>query len=231
MSALLKRLKSIDPKIKLTVFGYVRQNECKLKLFSIVSSMISYLCLAYFHLAEYFEKAGDDIEISEDEMTITKIVSKSYPKNKSNTSYGKLWIDSNVAQIVEWKFKINVANDNMSILIALVSKDNRLNGDTTDSKDAPNYSFYGRGGLFIKDTGAKSGRNRDRNMYRFGKSDEISMTLDTKFGKLYFKKNGGDKLLLVKNMNMNTGIRYKMAVSMRYKKDSIFLIDFKCDFV
>ena len=59
--------------------------------------MICNLCILYYFHGEYFEKAGDDIQISNDKMTITKIRGGS---GWNNTSYGKTWIDSSIPKIV-----------------------------------------------------------------------------------------------------------------------------------
>ena len=135
-----KQSKSIKKDTRFTVFGYVRQNENKLSLYCNIPSMISYLCLSYYHHGEYFEKAGDDIQISNDKMTATKVTQE---YNWDNTAYGKTWIDSSVDQIVEWKFKINILEK--SIYICLVSKDNRLNRDCNTRDDTPNFGIANHG--------------------------------------------------------------------------------------
>ena len=104
MTTSLKKIKSIKKEIQFTVFGYMRQSENELSLFCNITEGIYYICLAYYYLGEYFEKAGDDIRISDDQMTITKMKSNACWKN---TSYGNIWIDSWIHQIVEWRFKIN----------------------------------------------------------------------------------------------------------------------------
>ena len=121
MAACFKQLKSIKKDTRFTVFGYVRQNENKLSLYCNIPSMISYLCLSYYYHGEYFEKAGHDIQISNDKMTVTKVTQEC---NWDNAAYGKTWIDSSIDQIVKWKFKINTLE--RSIYICLVSKDNCL---------------------------------------------------------------------------------------------------------
>ena len=53
--------------------------------------IVLFICLLYCYDGEYFEKTGDDIEISQDKMTVTKIMQTN---NWNNTSYGYAWIDS-----------------------------------------------------------------------------------------------------------------------------------------
>ena len=226
MSSFLKQLKSIRPDIKFTVFGYVRQSENELSLFCNVPSMISYLCLSYYFHGDYFEKAGDDIQISNDKTTITKISEK---YNWFNTSYGKTWIESSIPQIVEWKFKINKKESGCSICLCLVSCDNRLNFDCCLMFDAPNYGFRGDNRAWIHCHGAKA--KKYYHNFQFKEGYVVSMILDTKERCLYFKKNGKQKVLFVTNMKIGSTIKYKMAVSLREKRNSISLIDFKCHFI
>ena len=170
MTACLKQVKSIKKETQFTVFGYVRQNENKMALFCNIPSMICYLCLSYYYHGEYFEKAGDDLQISNDKMTITKVSNK---VNWLNTAYGKTWIDSNIDQIAEWKFKMNKLEN--YICICLVSKDNRLNEDCSIGDDAPNFGFCDYGRILIfggKPTNGFYGSS-------FHQTDQVSMILDT----------------------------------------------------
>ena len=146
MSSSLKQLKLIKQDTKFIVVGYVRQNENKLSLFCNVPSMIPYLCLLYYFHGEYFEKVGDDINISKDKRTITKVVESLKFKN---TSYGQIWIDPKVPQIAKWKFMINKMLGPAQELIF-----NRLNEDCNHRLyecDYPNYAFDTNGATVIMD--------------------------------------------------------------------------------
>ena len=68
----LKELKKIPLKIRSAVFGYMRQTEKQLYL-STVPIMVYYLCLGYYFHGEYFEKAGNDLQISDDKMCVERI--------------------------------------------------------------------------------------------------------------------------------------------------------------
>ena len=53
------------------VFGYVRDIEKSNKL--IIPSLVTHLCLLFYVLSEYFERArSDQFEISEDKLSITR---------------------------------------------------------------------------------------------------------------------------------------------------------------
>ena len=225
MGSLWKQLKSIEQETQLTVFGYIRQNQNKLSLFCNVPDGISYLCLSYYYFhGEYFEKAGNDIQISNDEMTVAKVVDHT---DWNNTSYGKRWIDSAIPQIIEWKFKINKISDlDDSICFCLVSCDSRINADCNAFYDAPNFGFCNTGAVIKKDPDAEIVRISDR--FESHQGDIISMTLDTKSGKLYFQKNDEERLCYVENVSCCT---YKMAISLKHKLNSVSLVDFKCNLI
>ena len=91
----------------------MRQNEQRLSLYINVTPGICLMCLAYYHQFEYFETAGNDMKISDDKMTVTKLDLEN--SGWHNTAYGKAWIDSTIHQIVEWKFKINAMHSQYSI--------------------------------------------------------------------------------------------------------------------
>ena len=177
--------------------------------------MISYLCLSYYHHGENFEKAGNDINISNDKMTITK-VSTTYTWH--NTAYGKTWIDSSINQIAEWKFKIDKLAG--QIYICLVSKDNRLNRDCNSSEDSPNFGVNNEG-IMVK----HGGTPKRLNGLRFYQNDEISMILNTKNRELSVEYADGQRLGLWE-IPIGNNIRYKMAVSLFFGQDRISLIDF-----
>ena len=89
---------------KYCVFGYVRENEITLSLTCTIPTVISYLCLCYFTHGEYFEKAGNDVSVSDNQMTITKMHQDC---NWLNTVYGKVWTKSHIPQIIKWTLKID----------------------------------------------------------------------------------------------------------------------------
>ena len=227
---MLKRVKSIKQDTKFTVSGYIRQNEKKLSLFCNVPDMISYLCLLYYFHGEYFEKTGDDIRISKNKMRVTKIVNNN---NFRNTSYGKTWIESTVQQMVQWKFKIDkIVYPVGDIYICLVSTDNRLNQDCNDkNRDKPNFAIGSPGWVIVNGDEYEIKCYVGANLVKYGENDIISMILDTKHRQLCFKRNDGNKITLVKCIKIDSDIKYKMAVSLRSKGDSISLIDFQRDLI
>ena len=245
MASFLKQMKCIKQDIKFTVFGYIRQNENNLSLFCNVPSMISYLCLSYYFHGEYFEKVANDVNVSNDKMTITKI---SNTNNWKNTSYGKTWIDSIIPQIVEWKFKINkmLTGASGGIFLCVVSMDDRLNEDCNEKKnikiDYPNYGFNSNGFTSVNDSNGahKSGEWKWYNFpslmekkwsNHYYEGDIMSMIINTKSRVIYFQKQGGTKVPVIENITISKDTKYKMAVSFYYNSCSVSLIDFKCDLI
>ncbi len=133
MSHALKKIKSIDNGNKFTVFGYIREMEQELHLYSNIPAMISHLCLLYYFIDEYFDKCCDQITISDNGKTITK---HDCDNSWKNSSYGNVWIESKTKQIVKWTIKFNGCG--ISTYFGLVSTDNRLNENFSSEDDSPN---------------------------------------------------------------------------------------------
>ena len=97
----------------------------------------------------------------------------------------------------------------------------------TSEEDKPNFGIGDYGDIVIYDKHAKKGNIHGFTGFR--QHDEISMILNTKTATLCIQKNSDDKLMLIENMTMEKGIRYKMAVSLRCESSIVALIDFKCN--
>ena len=219
----LKALKSIPNNPKYTVFGYIQRMEKELCVVSL-PTIISYLILGYYFHGEYFEKAGDDLKISNDKMSVIRI-NKPSPIFTAfmNTAYGKSWIPGNLNKIIQWRFKIESygdANRTQStvyvnkISIGIVSKDHRLNQDFGNMSDKPwKYFFiYGRrwdfrNGLLVT-------------------MIEYDLVFDTINWRLSIEK--GDGVIVYKDLNSfpRDDTRYKLAISMTSKDAKLTLIDF-----
>ena len=220
MASHLKQLKRIKNDIRFTVFGYLRQNENKLALFCNIPALISYLCLSYYYHGECFYKPGHDIKISDDKMRITKIENN---EDLMNTSYGKTWIDPSIHQSVRWKFNINKLM--IVMYIKLVSKYIRINGNASESVDAPFFAFNNCATKAVY--GGESPNHYVSTNFR--ENEQISMIFNTKIKELHVELHDGKKILLWKNMPIADGVKYKMAITMYSKQDSISLTDFQCD--
>lgn len=233
----LKFLSKLNDSNKSLVFGYVRSIEKKSNMITI-PMLIYYQILTYFYIHEYFTKCGDELEISEDKMTLKKIdiIHSRHTKEWMNNAYCNIWFASNGQEIATWKFKLNeieTPKEDVAwheIYFVFVSKDERLNEDANSSEDAPNYGWsnneetyhFGAGEDCVEFVaGCKAHEN----------GDKVSITLNTKEGSIKWKRfatEEGDSYYVYKNIEQSDSIKYKLAVSLRSKNNSITLIDFKC---
>ena len=69
----LKLLKQANANIKSTIFGYMREHQDAVA--TNIPSMISYLCMAFYFIPEFFEKSQNEkwVEISHNKMMVTSI--------------------------------------------------------------------------------------------------------------------------------------------------------------
>ena len=105
MSTMFKKLSTIDTKIKDSVFGYIRSMKSKLFLDNI-AALICYICLNYYYHGEYFAKYGQQVKLSKNNMTITKIQKLDGIYCFDNTTYGNTWIDTSIPLIATWRLKM-----------------------------------------------------------------------------------------------------------------------------
>eukprot|EP01084_Bolivina_argentea_P015298 28600_1 len=226
MSFKLKQVKHIHSKYKYIVFGYMRTQQLKLSL-NDIPMLISYLCLSYYFHGEQLEKCGEQLRISGNKMTVTKI-SRFY--GWGNTCYGKTWIQSNSNQIAKWTLKVDKAEAvdqfTSTLFISFVSIDNRMNEDCSQYVDKPNYCY---GSLTSKYENAyclyAPTSLNTKGKPKIKEGDTVCMILDTKRAIIYLENNG-KKHELFQNIEQDNNIRYKLALSFYRKDTSVTLLDF-----
>ena len=209
-----------------TVFGYGRRVQ-KESLLNI-PLMINYLCLAYYFHGEYFEKCGNNLEISNGDATLTK-TGKS--RNWKDTAYLKIWIKSNIKQIASWKFRMDKIPDCdacfENIYIYFVSADNRMNDDCACLADVP---YYGFGNRKATDARAIVGEVEHGLGPGFDQGDIITISLDTSRAIIQAKMLDEDAKIIYKGIDINDQIQYKIAVQLWGENTSITLLDFSLKF-
>ena len=216
----LKRLKSIPNTSKHATFGYIREMEHQLAL-SNIPVMINYLCLGYYFHGEYFEKAGNDLSITNDKMSVTRITAPIYGARNRTTAYGKQWVELNTQKTIKWKFKIDSFGHRNSfdatIWLGIVSKDHRINEDFGNQNDHP--LWYQK--IKRSDGNAFTGYDSWHSHYLV-EDTEYELILSGE--RVLFQENGhiiSDELSHLRN-----DIRYKLALCMTVKDAKFTLIDF-----
>ena len=143
-TATLRAVTNIPILPKFTVFGYIRLMEKRLLLTSSVPVVIGYLILGYYFCGECFEKAGNDLKISNG-MCVIRIAEQTIENVFKNTAYGYLWIEPKPHMLLKWKFKINSFGIRYyasgHIYIGIVNRDDRLNEDSGKDEGAEYFKI------------------------------------------------------------------------------------------
>ena len=222
----LKHLQKINDKCKCSVFGYIRriQRESPTNI-HIIPMIINYLCLSYFFVGECFEKCGDNMEISNGDMTLTKVKDRLKCKD---IAFGNKWIKSNIGQIAQWKFKINEIFENLKecdvIWIYFVTQDQEIHSDWASTRNQPYYGF-------ANNSGGDSSSDNDNGDLIFQQDDIINVKLDTITASIKAMHNRNDtEVVIYDNIETGDNIQYKLSVELYGKSTSITLLDFSVHF-
>ena len=219
---------------KLLICGYVRELQHKYSLCNI-PIIVSYLCLLHFYdKQDYFDKLGDGVKISSNNK-ITRIRANTffYAKNWEsrdwkNTTYCKNWINSMSKQIIKWTFTLNNKCD---ICIGITSIDDEYDDDFSESHRSIYYSIAENGWRYDY---AQFHRNGHLERYpksiqdvEFKENDIISFILNLNTSQIFLQKNMDQNILLFANIKTDKQIKYKFAVSLGKKGDSVTLNNYQ----
>eukprot|EP01084_Bolivina_argentea_P037160 68703_1 len=222
MATTLKQLKQINDHTKRSVFGYVREIQEKLSLPNI-PILISYLCLSYYYHNEYFTKSCDEIEISNDRMSIKKIKGDlSY----ANTTYCNTWIQSTSNKIAKWTLKATACSS--YIYICLISNyDDKMNEDCSvyESKYMPNYGFHKKNyDIMICEDFGEAVDVMDECI---DFNEQFTIILNLKQKSIGYQYDSNDKVRnIIENIQVGNDIKYKLAINIYETGCGISLIDF-----
>ena len=221
----LKQLKAIKNKYQFTVFGYIREKQEELSL-DTIPPIISYTCLAfYFHKMDEFdaEKCGENLTLSQNKETIRREPEREGYDNNANTAFCTLWIDTKIKQIAKWKLKIHEHCGKRSVMIRLASNDK-------DKFGVPSYGFCNQGNTFTNGScTARHGGYSNRMANKFN-AGEISVIFNTETLSVSIINNEGETKLIYKGIQ-GTEYRYKLAVLIYTKGQSVTLMDFDTDLI
>eukprot|EP01084_Bolivina_argentea_P253347 425531_1 len=219
----LQAVKNVNKRTKLTVFGYIREQELR-QSFNI-PLLISYTCLVYYYVPEFITKARNDyFKVSTDKLTVTN--NKEYCNSYFQTIYLNQWIHSTSKMISKWIFYINKQNESATYF-GLASKDNSSMKTFTNHK--PNYSVSSFGYKYSHQT-------VDNNVVKQAKvdtGDTITFILDLsdeKKGMIKFQVNKKETVILFDNVETGNDIKYKMCLQITAKSSSVTLKSYQESF-
>eukprot|EP01084_Bolivina_argentea_P299522 516308_1 len=226
-------LKSANIDSQLLVFGFVRDTESVFDIIKTDSNnfhmnvppLISWIILSYYHAFEYFAVIGNDITVSDDKMSITKNI----PRTWRNSSYGSMIIPSESKAICKWDLKMSYLDVNRSAVIGIISgacqKDIPFAKKVT--KNSKFYAFYCRNGKTYQHTKENS-IPYSKNAKDIKQGDIISVKLDlkTNYKQINYIRNGKE---LGPNINIETGkdIQYRLAVTISVPNTHITITAFE----
>lgn len=221
----LKKVKSADNESKDVVFGYVREVDKSMENTNIPAA-ISCLCLAFYYFPEYFAKAREDkFKISDDKLTIISIDNCSY---ENHSIYMNKWINSQSNKIIKWTFKINnKGRDCLYFGLASTYSDDLLQNDFINEYH-PNYSVSNNNHRYMN--GKFYDDEESRILYTYSTGANVIYTLNLKNKTFSCQRDNENDIVSFKNIKCGDGIRYRLAMQLPSKHDSVTLLDFDCSF-
>ena len=105
MAFKLESLSAVDKETECLIFGFVRQSEVEID--NIIPPLISWTCLMFYWMNEYFEIICDKINVSEDKLSL---IAGENVRHGNNASFGAQKINSTNPRIYKWTLS-NVGNN------------------------------------------------------------------------------------------------------------------------
>ena len=216
----LSEAKKADGATKLLIFGFLCNTMNTHQLSTNIPDLVCFMVIIYFMQREYFDKAGKDIQISDDKLSITRISGYNY----FSTTYCKQWISSTSNIIVTWKFKYDTMDTYGKAVIGLVTNDDCYDKDFSDPNIANVYALANHGWLNRDNDGNKS---MMVNGIGFTRNDEFSFTLDLPNREIILEVNGKERKVIWSNILIGDDIRYRFAICLKKEKSKMSLIGFE----
>ena len=221
----LKELKAIPNKSKCVGFGYIHEMVKQLSI-SNVPEMINYLCLMYYFHGEFFEKAGNDLKICDEGMSIERVTRRGIVSGLwRNTGYGTTWISKDSGRKV-WEFVIRSFGDgdNGTCLIGIASHAIRSNEEFALTEDTPDTHC-----CLIRQTSKGNECIKYDTQFELAVMTRYQFVVDTLNWGLCIKKDAdviGTIVLSRFGKFPKDDTKYKLLVSMANKGAKMTLYDF-----
>ena len=193
MALELKTLSKVDRDSEYLIFGFIRQSEIEFD--KIIPPLISWTCLMFYWMNEYFEFIGDTVIASENQLTITSMGDAI--DCWQNTSFGKQIIQSTNEGIYKWILSV-IGGD----AVIGISDSDQIRTDNHFAWD--NHTNYY---ALVSRSGSKVWKkNNDTEVEDYCDRDEgtaekmIAVILNLKLRQISFEIDGVDKGVAIENI-------------------------------
>ena len=218
MSFDLARIKRIDNRQKLTVFGYLRE-ACDVNIIDL----ICYICLSFYASLQTFSRYSQYLKLSGyDNNTLRGHVCET-DADQWCSAFGETWIESTSSDIIKWEIKLNNDGsfDHGHFGIGVISNQHKQDVDRdADSMHCYFYYFYysyGCQGVFKVDGKYNEEHDGIDKLHRkIASGDTIHFILNMGSTKLCYYLNDEESNVKVLTNSIKTGkdLKYAFAISM-----------------
>ena len=223
-----KWMESLPLESRDCVSGYIKSAQILLptdNAYYNIPSLVAYLVLYYFYIAEYFTAKGTDIEL-EDDGSIA--VRSKNGTSLAQTVYGNILIncdktaDYNYCSIYKWKLQIV----SMQTVAALYSVGIGIDSSNKKHTNACHLDDSSNDGFIFWDDGNIEKQDKSKMDYEtFKEGDIIELRINTNTKICAFKKNDG-KWKEFDNLITNWATDYYFTVTLWETTDSVKIINF-----
>eukprot|EP01084_Bolivina_argentea_P173912 301254_1 len=220
----VKSSKQASNRVKSLVFGYIREHE---SLESInIPSLISYTCLTYYFVHEFFSKAREDhFKISDDKMMVTKIEGNGH---LDHTIYCNQWINTSSNIIAKWTFSVQNDSNVKSMYFGLASNDKIIDEDFCSQDNGPCYEISSAGDKFSH---TFPGGYPLGSEFGWHSNGTITFILDLTNLTFAIQINDEKPKAIFNDIEKGNDIKYKMAVQLCDKNDCVILKEYEESYV
>lgn len=227
----LKSLRSVPQKQKDLIAGYLREYQSVLlkandnNPYYNIPELLTFLTLSYYVFTDYFDIISTKkVKLSNQDCSVTKINDGTW----DNTVYGRQEIDPiNDKRDYKWSIKI----EKMRLCVDIGFACDIAYPDRALYKTRPHYALDCRSGVVEAKHGIDEMNDKrillvPENSLKEGDIICLRFHADGDNSRIIFSKDGTDKSFAIKKIVLDR--KYRMAVAMEAKNDSLTIVDFSC---
>ena len=190
------KIKMIDIRTKTLLFGYIHEAHSLLDTNKNIPDLITYICLSYYYIAEFFTKFGDSIEYDIETCTVTNVSSELRSPataygNIALTTYGKtmLFKQKLTYNLYIWKIKV-IRNATGYLCIGIDSSNKAyLNRDYANFRpNTKKYAFLAFGEELVYTNDADEFEYDAADTFELSDGDVVEMEIDLRKNTIIFTK-------------------------------------------